>query len=165
MSLAPQVQARHNFKTTTINPPKYYRYRLNPITPSLLDSTEPFSRLLARSFPTGRVESATILTAHATVCHPRITSQLMPEVLTRQPLQLLSMSAVQRAKRKTAARINFDEEESGFPAKKKSKIEAEPAQFNGNTNGVSTRKSKTGMHGDGHRSACFMETGLLWTVS
>jgi hypothetical protein len=70
----------------------------------------------------------------------------MPEVLTRQPLQLLSMSAAQRAKRKAVARINFDDEDTGLPAKKKSKIEAESALANGKPNGVSTKKSKTGTH-------------------
>ena len=56
------------------------------------------------------------------------------------------MSAAQRAKRKSATRITFDEDEASLPAKKKTRVEVELAQTNGKTNGLPSRRSKTGMH-------------------
>lgn len=68
----------------------------------------------------------------------------MPDVLTRYPLQPLSMSATQRSKRKTASRVNFDEEDRGPPTKKKTRVESDAPQTNGKAHGQSNKRSKAG---------------------
>jgi hypothetical protein len=68
----------------------------------------------------------------------------MPDVLTRYPLQPLSMSATQRSKRKTASRVNFDEDDGGLPLQKKSKVDSDAPQTNGKANGLPNKRSKAG---------------------
>jgi hypothetical protein len=70
----------------------------------------------------------------------------MPDVLTRHPLQPLTISAMQRSKRKTTAtQITFEDDGTSQPAKKKTRLDANSAQEKEKANGVSTRRPKPGM--------------------
>jgi hypothetical protein len=71
------------------------------------------------------------------------TSSLsMSALVARSPLHPLDMSAAQRTKRKTTARINVEDDD--MPAKKRSKVDIEPKQTNGDTTARPSRRKKQG---------------------
>jgi hypothetical protein len=67
----------------------------------------------------------------------------MTALVSRSPLKPLSMSSVQRVKRKANARLNLEDDDA-LPAKKKNKVDGEGTGANG-TAAARTRRAKQGM--------------------
>lgn len=68
----------------------------------------------------------------------------MSALVARPPLHPLEMSAAQRTKRKTTARVNLDEDDLQ-PVKKKSRVEAESRTTNRDASARPSRRKKQGM--------------------
>jgi len=77
----------------------------------------------------------------------------MTTLVSRTPLEPLSMSTVQRGKRKVATRLHLEEEDA-LPAKKKNKVEAESHGTNGTTRGRQKRLKQGEKRLEMHARVC-----------